>query len=163
VSLTCREALTPKAILLGLLGLVIAPHSASDSTLPPQDARVLKLEAFFESYNCQRPFYVRNYLDAADTYAIDYRILPAISMLESTCGSYQRRNNHWGWNPEGTGFSSVAAGIDFISEQLANGPYYREKTLQEKLLTYNPKPAYAREVRRLMKEIERGASGLHND
>jgi hypothetical protein len=97
---------------------------------------------------------VNEYLGAADSYAIDYRLLPAISVLESTCGEYQRLNNHWGWDSARKGFSSVRAGLQYIARQLAEGRFYRNKSLEEKVRMYNPNPQYARQVRKLMLKID---------
>lgn len=124
--------------------------SPSDVTPPP--GRESKLESFFESYNCPRPFYTSDYLQAADTYHLDYRLLPAISVVESKCGEYRRWNNRWGWSARG--FSTVRAGIDFIASKLADGDFYKDKTTEGKLLLYNPRPQYTRVVKRLMGEIE---------
>jgi hypothetical protein len=93
-------------------------------------------------------------LRAADSHALDYRLLPAISLVESTCGAFERLNNRWGWDSVQSGFDSVPEGIDYITEQLAEGPQYKGKTVKEKLFTYNPYPQYVRQVVRLMREIE---------
>jgi len=139
-----------------LLGVTACAAVASDSTLPPEshDPRGARLEAFFKTYGCPAPLHVNDYLRAADSHALDYRILPAISLVESTCGAFERMNNRWGWDSAQTGFPSVPAGIEFISSQLANGQPYRGKTLKEKLFTYNPYPQYVRQVEKLMRQIE---------
>jgi hypothetical protein len=137
-----------------VVGMMTCAVLAADDTVAPQDHRVSRLETFFKSYNCPTPLHVEEYLSAADIYEIDYRLLPAISLLESTCGSYERRNNHWGWAGAQTGFSTVAAGIHYIASQLAENPYYKDKTLEEKLLMYNPDRHYLASVRRLMRQIE---------
>ena len=122
-------------------------------TLP--DERILRVDAFFESYGCPSPNHASAYVRAADQYGVDYRVLPVISLLESTCGSFHRgNNNHWGWNSGRTGFASVPNGIDFITRQLAQGRAYRERDLEGKLFAYNPRTAYVEAVRRLMQEIE---------
>ena len=118
------------------------------------DPRILKVDAFFDSYGCPAPNYAAEYVRAADLYHVDYRLLPTISLLESTCGSYQRHNNHWGWNSTKTGFPSVVHGIDFITQQLAEGDAYKNRDLDGKLFAYNPRPAYVRVTRRLMQKIE---------
>ncbi len=139
-----------------MLGVTACAAVASDSTLPARDAdpRGVKLEAFFKAYDCPAPLHIDEYLRAADSHALDYRILPAISLVESTCGAFQRMNNRWGWDSTQSGFPSVPAGIDYITEQLADNPRYKGKTVQEKLFTYNPYPQYVRQVERLMQEIE---------
>ena len=139
-----------------VLGLTACAAVASDSTLPARnlDPRGPKLEAFFKAYDCPAPLHVEEYLRAADSHALDYRLLPAISLVESTCGAFERMNNRWGWDSVQSGFPSVPAGIDYITEQLAEGPQYRGKTVKEKLFTYNPYKAYVRQVERLMQQIE---------
>ncbi len=139
-----------------VLGVVACTAVASDSTLPAPstDPRSERLEAFFKAYDCPAPLHVDDYLRAADSHALDYRLLPAISLVESTCGSFERRNNRWGWDSAQSGFPSVPAGIDYITEQLAENPRYKGKSLQEKLFTYNPYPQYVRQVERLMQQIE---------
>jgi len=140
-----------------MLGVVACAAVASDSTLPlpgSNDPRGARLEAFFRSYGCPAPLHVKDYLRAADSHALDYRILPAISLVESTCGAFEKMNNRWGWDSAQSGFPSVPEGIEFITTQLAEGPPYKGKTLKEKLFTYNPYPQYVRQVERLMQQIE---------
>jgi hypothetical protein len=139
-----------------VLGVTACAAVASDSTLPASnpDPRGARLEAFFKAYDCPAPLHVSEYLQAADSHALDYRLLPAISLVESTCGAYARMNNRWGWDSAQSGFPTVSAGIDYITGQLAEGPYYKGKTVKEKLFTYNPYPQYVRQVERLMQQIE---------
>jgi len=139
-----------------VLGVAACAAIASDNTLPVSttDPRSARLEAFFKAYDCPAPLHVDEYLRAADSHALDYRLLPAISLVESTCGAFERMNNRWGWDSAQIGFPSVPTGIEFITEQLAENPHYKGKTLQEKLFTYNPYPQYVRQVERLMKQIE---------
>lgn len=137
-----------------MLGLAACAAVASDSTLPLEDPRIVRLEAFFKAYDCPGPFHVEEYLRAADSHALDYRLLPAISLVESTCGAFERLNNRWGWDSLQSGFPSITAGIDYITEQLAENPRYKGKTVRQKLFTYNPYKGYVRQVERLMREIE---------
>jgi hypothetical protein len=152
------NSFSPKFVRIGrgiLLGFTACAAVAGDSTLPlREDPRIERLETFFKNYDCPGPFHVHEYLQAADSHELDYRLLPAISLVESTCGAYQRMNNRWGWASTQSGFESVPAGIDYITEQLAENPKYRGKSVKEKLFTYNPFPQYVRQVERLMREIE---------
>ena len=139
----------------GILGISFNASTVAD-TLPRDavDSRPSKLKAFFESYQCPQPYYVNEYLRAADAYHIDYRLLPALSVRESTCGQHDRQNNHWGWDSARRGFESVPHGIEFVMRRLAKGRSYRNKTLEAKLYAYNPFPQYVEEVKRLMREID---------
>ena len=112
------------------------------------------LTNFFSKYKCPDPTYANEYIAAADRYGIDYRLLPAISIQESTCGKHEALNNWWGWDSARTGFSSVPGGIDFVARQLADSPYYKGKTLIQILSTYNKHPAYAPSVLQLIGEIK---------
>ena len=119
------------------------------------DPRIERLRTFFDSYSCPAPRHIADYLRVADTYGLDYRILPALSVRESTCGQYQRSdNNRWGWDSGDSGFGSVASGIEYVGRQLAEAPQYKGKTLDQVLWTYNPRSPYPAEVKKLMQKIE---------
>ncbi len=119
-----------------------------------RDPRISMLEKFFDAYACPAPHYSADYIRAADTHNLDYRLLPAISLVESTCGVYERSNNRWGWNSGKKAFASIPSGIYFITSQLAHGIYYRNKKTPAKLLMYNPVPQYSVQVQRLMRQID---------
>jgi hypothetical protein len=120
------------------------------------DPRIARLERFFRNYHCQAPYHAVDYLRAADGYGLDYRLLPAVSIRETTCGlaEHQLQNNLWGYHPNDQSFPSIAAGIDFLARRLAEHPFYKGKSLKGKLFTYNPLPAYPDEVLRIMSQIE---------
>jgi len=129
-------------------------------TLPVQaapDPRVPKLEAFFQAYDCPTPYRAKTYVEAADEHGLDYRVMPALAVRESTCGMHQRMNNHWGWDSGKVGFKSVEDGIKYVAQQLGEGKYYRGKGLEEKLRTYNPVPGYVRSIMKLMRQVEKPA------
>jgi hypothetical protein len=146
----------PAMLLLAVLTLAGSAYSNTigDRLSAVQDPRQGRLEAFFQSFGCPAPHHVEEYVGAADRFDIDYRLLPAISVLESTCGIYQRLNNRWGWDSARKGFASFGAGLEYIARQLAQGVYYRGKTLDEKVHMYNPKPEYAVLVKKLMRKID---------
>jgi hypothetical protein len=121
---------------------------------PATDPRGARLEQFFNSYHCPTPYYVSEYLRAADDYQLDYRLLPAVSVRETLCGVGEVANNRWGFHNGTEGFPSIEAGIEFMAHRLTQHPYYKGKTLQQKLFTYNPRPAYPAEVTRIMRQIE---------
>jgi len=140
-----------KLLALGMVAIGLVQAANTPPQLP--DERRLKLQSFFKAYQCPAPYHVDDYLLEADKNAIDYRLLPAISVRESTCGRHARLNNHWGWDSARNGFSSVKAGIRYLARTLALGPRYKDKTVDAKLKTYNPVVQYVAEVKRLMEEI----------
>lgn len=150
----------------GLFALTVSAPASVNPNSPDvlldavKDQRHVKLEMFFQSLGCPAPYHVKEYVGAADTYAIDYRLLPAISVLESTCGIYQRQNNRWGWASARKGFASFRAGLEYIAHQLADGRYYKNKSLAEKVRMYNPNPQYARQLEKLMRKIDAALPSL---
>jgi hypothetical protein len=94
------------------------------------------------------------YIGAADRYGLDYRLLPAISVRETSCGWTEKNNNRWGFHPNTQTFVSVESGIEFLSRHLAEHRPYAGKSLNEKLFTYNPRIAYPAEVEHIMRQIE---------
>jgi hypothetical protein len=148
----------PEMFFAALLGLALPPPMTPGNAQARResltDDRPAKLETFFRSYQCPQPYYIDHYLSAADSYALDYRFLPAVSVRESTCGQHNRLNNRWGWDHGRSRFRSVKNGIYFVSSQLAEGESYKGKTLDEKLFTYNPDLQYVEEVKMLMRQID---------
>jgi hypothetical protein len=145
----------------GVAGLCVAlfAHTITDvpvlKPLPARiDPRAARLEKFFELYACPAPHYVGEYLKAADEHGLDYRLLPAVSIRETQCGQAQWENNRWGYHPGLQRFPSVLVGIDFMAWVLVEGEYYKGKTLEQKLLMYNHRPAYTDEVKGIMRQIE---------
>jgi len=140
-----------------LFGLALfrgpVPGTLPDVKKPVPDGRAIRLTTFFQIHQCPAPYHVEDYLRAADIYSVDYRLLPAISFRESTCGEYCRLNNHWGWDSARTGFASVRSGIYYVMSQLAYGKPYKGTSLDQKLYEYNPRPSYAIAIKQTMREI----------
>jgi hypothetical protein len=144
--------------------LVLIATSTADAPVPrvkpipvlasKPDPRIVRLGKLFRTYNCPEPHHIPEYLSAADGYGLDYRLLPAVSIRETLCGTMEKENNRWGYHQGRQTFPSIEAGIDFMARQLAENPLYKGKTLQEKLYTYNPRPAYPDEVERIMRRAD---------
>ena len=75
-------------------------------------------------------------------------------MVESTGGKFALNNNMFGWGEGPTAFSHPREGIYHVAERLARSRLYRDKELPSQLLTYNPRPAYASRVQRVMRMLE---------
>jgi hypothetical protein len=141
---------------LALAGALVGfanPASELPVEAPKADPRAERLGRFFRLYNCTGS-HVMEYLRAADEHGLDYRLLPAISVRETGCGATARENNYWGYHPGRQTFPSVADGIDYLARVLAEGEFYRGKSTEEKLFTYNPLTTYPHEVQRIMRQIE---------
>jgi len=130
------------------------PALAETWTQPSVDPRIAHLEKFFALYNCPTPLYISDYLRISDEYSLDYRLLPAISIRETQCGVHGKGNNWLGFHPDDVTFPTPLSGIEFVGNRVAEHPYYKGKTLRQKLFMYNPYPAYPGEVQRLMRQIQ---------
>jgi hypothetical protein len=156
-------ALWARALGAAVAGLALSATTTADlpaagirpipSLLSKPDPRIARLEKFFKIYHCPAPHHTSEYLQAADGYGLDYRLLPAVSIRETQCGRTEKQqHNHWGYHRQN--FPSIEVGIDFLARRLTQHPLYQGKTLQDKLFTYNPLPAYPEEVKRIMRQIE---------
>jgi hypothetical protein len=143
-------------------GIVTAPPAISTLqhlTLRPavaeyrSDDRLLALRDFLQQSDCPVAEHAEVFLEAADDYDLDWRLLPSLSYVESSGGKAARNNNIFGWNNGRAGFSSGAASIHAVGYQLANSIYYRNKDLDGILYAYNPLPGYAAKVKLIMRQI----------
>jgi hypothetical protein len=111
------------------------------------------IRAFFEKFDCPAWRYAAVFLEAADSYELDWRLLPSISYVESTGGKAARNNNLFGWNSGKTHFPTTSAGIHAVGYRLSHSELYRDKSLDQLLATYNPTEEYAAKVKSVMQRI----------
>jgi hypothetical protein len=118
-----------------------------------EDPRLKALWQFFDERDCPLRDSAADFLIAADNNELDWRLLPSISMIESSGGKDYRNNNVFGWDSCRESFPSVQAGIHFVASRLAKSKLYKDKNLDEKLLTYNPQPDYRHRVKAVMRAL----------
>ncbi|MFA7192454.1 MAG: hypothetical protein WC089_04125 [Candidatus Paceibacterota bacterium] len=142
------------------------------SLITPEEAKIREerakaIDDFFESRNAPLAGYGRKFVDEAIKHDLDWRLLAAISLRESTgginaCKNPKAPNNSFGWFSCKKGFSSVDASIEHISKTLGgnneNAPYYKKEMNTTQILKkYNPDsivPGYSKQVVRIMKMID---------
>src|SRR5262245_53970576 len=87
--------------LMMVAGVVSLPTPASNIVLVPSeyqvDPRLGILERFFKQEACPAAQFAEDFLRAADTYQLDWRLLPSISLVESGGGREAKNNNLFGW------------------------------------------------------------------
>ena len=112
------------------------PEKTFASIYVPQEseARVEVLSAFFKRYNSPLQAHVQKIIEAADKYAIDWRLIPAIAMQESTlCKKIPNNSfNCWGFGIYGgkvTRFSNYDEAIETVTKTLAHS--YKAQGLVE--------------------------------
>lgn len=114
--------------------LILPPFETS---LVSGDARPKIVSAFLKKYSCPlSPYdaYGDKYVQIADKYKLDFRLIPAISMQESNCCKKipEGSNNCWGYGIYGDQvvvFPSIELGIEAVAKTLAKN--YTSKGLME--------------------------------
>ena len=151
-----------KQILLatGLLALPSVVSSTQSVTQVPgnkqDDPRLDRLRRFFADYDSPLSSAAAEFLIAADTNDLDWRLLPSISIVESSGGKVYANNNVLGWDSARRSFDSVEAGILAVADRLGNSKLYKDKDLDEILATYNPVPNYPQRVKAVMRALGQG-------
>lgn len=83
---------------------------------------------------------------AAHEAGLDWRLIPAIAMRESTGGEHACKsvaNNYWGWHSCKSGFETLDVAITTMAKHLSGthpntAKYYAGKSTKQILQTYNP-------------------------
>ena len=100
----------------------------------------------------------------AENNDLDWRLLPAIAVRESTGGKFdckKAENNPFGWGSCKISFDSLDEAIETVAMNLGgNNPsterHYADKTTKQILRAYNPPsivPHYAEQVMKIMDDI----------
>ena len=129
----------------------VAPHRDEPQADYKNDPRFKKLQAFFSRRDCPAEEYAEAFLAAADRNALDWRLLPSLSYIESTGGKFLEYNNLFGWGSER--FPTPTAGIHAVGYRLANSALYKDKDLDALLRTYNSTAGYGQMVKAVMRRI----------
>jgi len=112
-----------------------------------------RIRTFFVTLDCPAWKYAATFLEAADDYALDWRLLPSLSYVETTGGKADHNNNLFGWNSGRASFTTPHAAIHTIGYTLTHAARYRDKDLDALLFTYNPRAEYAAKVKSVMRRI----------
>ena len=84
------------------------------------DYRVYTLRKYLRSHNSPLEIYAQDFVSSADTYSLDYRMVPAITGVESTFGKRIPSNsyNAYGWANGEYRFRSWGDSIEHVSMTL---------------------------------------------
>jgi hypothetical protein len=140
-------------------GLLAAPATVSvqqyqaSPVVKQNDPRLSRLQKFFGDRDCPLRDSAKDFLVAADQNHLDWRLLPSISIIESSGGKYYGNNNVFGWGSCKEKFTSVRAGIHYVAAQLGKSRRYKDKDIDSKLQMYNPLPEYSQRVKAVMRSI----------
>jgi hypothetical protein len=161
--ITTSSMLTP-----GSVPQVVVLAQANQNQTPVVDP-TLKLEAdaidaYFTAHDMPLVGTGMKMATVADDNNLDWRLLPAIAVRESTGGKFDCKkveNNPFGWGSCKISFNSLDEAIETVALNLGgNNPntasHYDNKTVKQILHAYNPPsivPHYAEQVLAIMKAI----------
>jgi len=164
----------PLSGVSSISSLAVANNSLTNEnsviTTQEEVARKEKAESidnYFAKYNAPLEGYGMKFVLEAEKNGLDWRLLPAIAMRETTggkqaCKSAKAPNNNFGWASCKMGFESIGQSIEHISKTLGgnndNVKHYKsEMTTEQILKKYNPDsivPGYSKQVIKIMKAID---------
>lgn len=159
--------LTSLLLLTATSAITAYAQTAEDSLIIPkaQDERTLILKDYFAKYNSPLEPYAEDFIEAADTYELDWRFVPAVTGVESTFGkripgsASQSSYNGWGWGVYGDQtlyFKSWREGIFTVSEGLKkeyfNKGYTDPYTINKK---YAASPTWGSKVTYFLNDIRK--------
>lgn len=106
------------------------------------DNRAEVLDSYFDDREMPLAGYGEEFIRAADEYGIDWRLLPAIGVRESSGGKQMCGNNPFGWGScTLSNFESIEEAIDRVAWNLGghnpNTTTYYSGDTYDKLWSYN--------------------------
>ena len=142
----------------------LAFNQALDSETKDQKAKAEAIDAYFRERKMPLEGTGAKMVEEAARNELDWRLLPAIAVRESTGGKFECKkvsNNAFGWGSCKIGFESNEKAIEVVAKNLGgNNPntarHYEDKTTEEILKAYNPPSIvlkYADQVISIMDEI----------
>ena len=138
----------------------VAENSATlknESSTYKYDYRVLSLRDFLESHNSPLASYSGTFIKEADHYGLDWRLVPAITGVESTFGKNipTKSYNAYGWANGKFRFSSWEESIFVVNKALRERYINRGATSIAKIgRIYATNPTWAWKVSFFMLRIE---------
>ena len=145
----------------GSVEVVPAEVFMSAEQLREQDLnyqKAKKIETYFRVNRNNAPLadYAEKFVEVANKYGLDYRLLPAIAVMESGGGkSLFRSYNAWGYGKYS--FNSFEEGIEIVGKGLKEGYIDKGRVTPAQIAPiYCPPNAtnWARSVQKFMNEIE---------
>ncbi len=158
---------SPFAILNNTKATTIQIEEQSVSVVPAKDVilakeRADKIDAYYKKRGMPLLGYGAKMVVEAEKNNLDWRLLPAIAIKESTGGKFACHKNPFGWGSCGIKFNNWNEAIEVVAWNLGgNNPntarWYKDKTTIEKLSRYNSViPTYNKEIFEFMDLIEKG-------
>lgn len=126
-----------------------------------RDIRAAKIEKYFSDRSMPLSDHAMDFVLTAEKYGIDWKLLPAIAIRESSGGKNACYNNPFGWGSCKIKFNSYEEAIETLGRNLGGANpktarYYANNTSLQKLYYYNGTvvPSYPKEVLKIMDKID---------
>jgi hypothetical protein len=151
-----KKMLSSGLVVAGMLSLpvrVVNPQPPDAASQYKNDPRLESLKRFFQQSNCPARAFAAEFLMVADQHNLDWRLLPSLSIVESSGGLLARHNNMFGWDNGKAAFISRRAGIHDMARNLADSKRYRDESVDGILRKYNPSANYSSVVKSVMRRI----------
>ncbi len=143
---------------------LLAANNAVDLEVVTLQAKAYAIDSYFEAREMPLKGVGMKMILEAKKNNLDWRLLPAIAVRESTGGKFACKtvdHNPFGWGSCKIGFNSNEKAIETVAHNLGgNNPktshHYNDKTTLQILRAYNPPsviPRYAEQVMSIMKDI----------
>jgi len=154
------------ASVIALSGNIQAPIISSSVNSPTQssitrDTRADRIDAYFEARSMPLAGFGEKFVEEADRCGLDWRLLPAIGVRESSGGKRLMNNNPFGWGSAKIYFANFDEAIEVVTSNLCGenqntARYYADNDYMTKLYWFNGTvlPSYPAEVEFIMEMIE---------
>lgn len=125
-----------------------------------RESKAAKIDAYYAKYDLPLAGHGMHMVLVAEENNLDWRLLPAIAMRESTGGKFACGNNPFGFGSCKIKYENFDEAIDTVAGHIGGNnvktaKYYANKTLEKKLLAYNSViPTYTAEIKSIMGKIE---------
>lgn len=155
-----RHAMSAILCLLAIVCFAAYMIMYTQITTPTGDDRAMRLDAYFTKYHMPLAGYGPSFIAVADECGMDWRLLPAIAVRESSGGKHMQFNNPFGWGGAHIPFEDINHAIRVVAANLCGdnpktARYYATPSIQKKLYYYNGTviPSYPKEVMWIMKQF----------
>ncbi len=158
----------PQDVLVKQINIAVAGTLAFNNAIDPETetlkAKAEAIDAYFREHDMPLEGTGKKMVEEAEKNGLDWRLLAAIAVRESTGGKHECKrvpNNAFGWGSCKISFDSNEEAIETVARNLGgNNPntarYYENKDTKEILRAYNPPsivPKYAEQVISIMDDI----------
>lgn len=152
-------------------GLTVREGEVLDEQTKQVLVKAKQVEQYYLNQKTEMPMaqYAYEMVMASERYGLDYALMPAIARFETSGGRNLCKSESGAYNPFGFGsckmaFDSFEHAFDHVAYSLSgknpNTTIYANKTIEEKLLIYNPPsvvgilPGYHKHILNAVKEIK---------